>query len=88
MYKTRLEILQRIQVGELAVESPKTSKMNIAGSRKGLQKMMEDCREVYLLSVLRTRGICCSALVLPWQAVSELSGFSRILHSFSLLHNT
>lgn len=65
MYKTRLEILQRIHVGELAMESPKTSKMNTAGSKKGLQKMLENCREVYLLSVLRTRATCCSALVLP-----------------------
>ena len=65
MYKTRLKILQKIQVGELAMESPKISKMNIAGSRKGLQKMLEDCREVYLLSVLRTRATCCSVLVLP-----------------------
>lgn len=81
MYKTRLKILQRIQVGELVIESPKRSKMNIAGSRKGLQKMLEDCREVYLLSVLRTRATCCSALVY----LSRLSQSSLVSPEYCIL---
>lgn len=40
MYKTRLKILQRIQVGELAMESPKTN-------RWILQEVGKDCRKCW-----------------------------------------
>lgn len=48
--KRRLKILQKMQVSELTMESPKTSKVTIAGSRKGLQEVGKDFRKCWRIA--------------------------------------